>query len=181
MFLTITILIIRLRTEALLATSQWESLLGKSKRCSGSPPLLNQDQSLVFSSSFSTHHHDASIYLYSSPTSQQPNRWHCRPPGCNNYNSRPTHRRREVAFPTKWGQKQMGTLGTRIISDLVFSKPCSLCSSLPPTPPPQRRHRQPPSVVVFLEVSAFEHLLGGKCLWTPHTRELSTMAVPTTT
>ena len=125
----------------------------------------------------------SSTYLYSSPTSQQPNRWHCRPPGCHNYNSRPTHRRREVAFPTKWEQK-MGTLGTRFISDLVFSKPCSLCSSLPPTPPPQRRRRQPPSVVVFLEVkvplniflevkvplniflevSAFEHLLGGKCL-----------------
>ena len=160
MILTITILIIRLRTEVLLATSRWESLLGKSKRCLGSPPLLSQDQSLVFSSSF---FNTSSTYLYSSLTSQQPNRWHCRPPGCHNYNSRPTHRRREVAFPTKWEQK-MGTLGTRIISDLVFSKPCSLCSSLPPTPPPQRRRRQPPSVVVFLEVSAFEHLLGGKCI-----------------
>ena len=47
----------------------------------------------------------SSTYLYSSPTSQQPNRWHCRPPGCHNYNSRPTHRRREVAFATKWEKK----------------------------------------------------------------------------
>merc|ERR1711881_35167 len=94
----------RLRTEALLATSRWESLLGKSKRCSGSPPLLNQDQSLM-------------------------------------------------ALPASWVLQLQQSPHPQTKRNLVFSKPCSLCSSLPPTPPPQRWRRQPPSVVVFSEAA----------------------------
>merc|ERR1712226_1296031 len=95
----------RLRTEVLLATSRWESLLGKSKRCLGSPPLLSQDQSLM-------------------------------------------------ALPASWAPQLQQSPHPQTKRNLVFSKPCSLCSSPPPTPPPQRRRRQPPSVVVFLEVAS---------------------------
>merc|ERR1711881_206438 len=94
----------RLRTEALLATSRWESLLGKSKRCSGSPPLLSQDQSLM-------------------------------------------------ALPASWVPQLQQSPHPQTKRNLVFSKPCSLCSSLPPTPPPQQWRRQPPSVVVFSEAA----------------------------
>merc|ERR1712083_826526 len=75
------------------------------KRCSGSPPLLSQDQSLM-------------------------------------------------ALPASWVPQLQQSPHLQTKRNLVFSKPCSLCSSLPPTPPPQRRHRQPPSVVVFLEVAS---------------------------
>merc|ERR1712226_1813644 len=94
----------RLRTEVLLATSRWESLLGKSKRCLGSPPLLSQDQSLM-------------------------------------------------ALPASWVPQLQQSPHPQTKRNLVFSKPCSLCSSLPPTPPQRRRPRPPPSVVVFSEAA----------------------------
>ena len=99
----------------------------------------------------------SSTYLYSSPTSQQPNRWHCRPPGCHNYNSRPTHRRREVAFPTKWEQKKNGNTGNSIhfrlgllqtLFSLFFPAADTTTTTAAPT------------------TTKCGGLLGGKCLWT---------------
>merc|ERR1712212_442521 len=53
------------------------------------------------------------------------------------------------------GQPQRRPPHQRTKKNLVFSKPCSPCSSLRPTPPPPPQHQPPPSVVVFWEAASW--------------------------